>query len=49
MNLEQAIKTLEYYQKWRLGAELDQPNPKDITEAIDIAINLLKPMKSPIK
>jgi len=49
MNLEQAIKTLEHYQKWRLGADLDQPKPKDITEAIDIAINILKPMNSPIK
>lgn len=42
MNLQEAIKTLEYYNKWRLGAELDQPNPKEITEALEIAINLLK-------
>ena len=42
MNLQEAIKTLEYYNKWRLGAELDQPNPKEITEDLEIAINLLK-------
>lgn len=42
MNLQEAIKTLEYYNKWRLGAELDQPNPKEITESLEIAINLLK-------
>ena len=42
MNLQEAIKNLEYYNKWRLGAELDQPNPKEITEALEIAINLLK-------
>lgn len=42
MNLQEAIKTLEYYNKWRLGAELDQPNPKEITEVLEIAINLLK-------
>jgi len=46
MNLEEAVKTLQYYQRWRLGAELDQPNPKDITEAIDVAINILKNLKS---
>ena len=42
MTLQEAIQTLEYYNKWRLGAELDQPNPKEITDALEIAINLLK-------
>lgn len=42
MNLKEAIIILEYYNKWRLGAKLDQPNPKEITEALEIAINILK-------
>ena len=42
MTLQEAIQTLEYYNKWRLGAELDQPSPKEITDALEIAINLLK-------
>lgn len=45
MTLPEAVKTLEYYNKWRLGAELDQPNPKEITEALEIAINLLKQLR----
>jgi hypothetical protein len=41
MNLKEAIKILEDYNKWILGAELDQPNPKEITEALEIAINIM--------
>lgn len=44
MNLQEALRILKNYQKWRLGAEIDAPNPKEITEAIDIAINIIKPM-----
>lgn len=45
MTLKEAIKELEYYQKWRKGADLPQPEPKKVGEALDIAINLMKQMK----
>lgn len=45
MTLQEAIKILEKYNKWRRGAEIPQPNPKLIGEAIDIAINKLKQLK----
>lgn len=45
MTLKEAIKELEYYQKWRKGADMPQPEPKKVSEALDIAINLLKNMK----
>lgn len=45
MTLQEAIKILEEYNKWRRGAEIPQPNPKLIGEAIDIAINQLKQIK----
>lgn len=46
MNLPEAIKVLEEYNKWRRGdEEIKQPNPKVIGEAIDVAIHLLKQMK----
>ena len=45
MTLKEAIKELEYYQKWRKGADMPQPEPKKVSEALDIAINLMKQMK----
>lgn len=45
MTLKEAIKELEYYQKWRRGADIKQPDPKKIGEVLDIAINILKNMK----
>ena len=45
MTLKEAIKELEYYQKWRKGADMPQPEPKKVSEALDIAINILKNMK----
>lgn len=45
MTLKEAIKELDNYQKWRKGADTKQPNPKIISEAIDIAINLMKNLK----
>lgn len=45
MTLKEAIKELEYYQKWRKGADMPQPEPKKIGESLDIAINILKNMK----
>ena len=45
MTLKEAIKELEYYQKWRKGADMPQPEPKKVSEVLDIAINLMKQMK----
>ena len=45
MTLQEALKHLEYYQKWRKGADIKQPDPKKIGESLDIAINILKNMK----
>lgn len=46
MTLSEAIKTLEDYNSWRLGAETEMIHPKIITEAIEIAINILKQLKN---
>lgn len=45
MTLQEAIKELEYFQKWRKGADIEQPSPRRVSEALDAAINLLKKLK----
>jgi hypothetical protein len=45
MTLQEAIKELKYYQHWRMGADIKQPQPKRITEAINIAIKLMEETK----
>jgi hypothetical protein len=45
MTLQEAIKELKYYQHWRKGADIKQPQPKRITEAINIAIKLMEETK----
>lgn len=45
MTLNEAIKILEVYNRWHRGADIKQPNPKLIGEAIDIAIHQLKQLK----
>jgi len=43
MDLPEAIKILEDHQKWRLGNdEIEPTEPKKLTEAMEIAIHLLK-------
>lgn len=42
MKLTEAIKVLEDHQIWRLGADTPPTDPKLLTEAIDIALHLLK-------
>lgn len=42
MTLLQAIRILEHHNQWRQGADVPQADPKLITEAIEIAINILK-------
>ncbi len=41
MTIPEAIKVLEDHQKWRLGADTEQTDPKKLTEAIEIAIIML--------
>lgn len=41
MSLNEAIEILKEYNDWRLGAETEMLNPKLITEALEIAINIL--------
>lgn len=42
MTKEQAIKILIEHNKWRLGAEIQMQDPKEITAAINLAIEILK-------
>lgn len=41
MTLLQAIEILSNHQKWRKGADIPPTDPKQLTEALDIAINIL--------
>jgi hypothetical protein len=48
MTLQQAIKTLELHQQWRLGLRDDfYPKPKEITEALNVALDALNEVKKP--
>lgn len=43
MTLKQAIKILKNHQKWRIGnTDKMKYTPKELTEAIDVAIRALK-------
>lgn len=41
MTLQEAINIISEHQKWRLGAETPPTDPKQLTEALDIAIRLM--------
>ena len=41
MTLLEAIEILSNHQKWRKGANTPATDPKQLTEALDIAINIL--------
>ena len=45
MKISEAIKILIHANKWRRGAEIEMPNPKQFGEAIDFAILELKQNK----
>lgn len=38
MKTKEVIDTLTRYNEWRRGADIKQPDPKEIGEAIDYAI-----------
>lgn len=42
MTLYEAIALLETYQTWRRGAEIEQPNPKQVGIAIDLILREVK-------
>lgn len=42
MDKEQAIAILKYFQYWRKGGEVEQPDPKEISKAIEFAIKELE-------
>lgn len=41
MTIKQAVKILIRANKWRRGAEIEMPNPKEFGEATDIAIEVM--------
>ena len=46
MSIEEVIKALTQYNKWRKGAYVEMPSPKYITEVIDKSIKLLEEYES---
>ena len=42
MKVKEIIKYLHNYQKWRRGADLSMPDPKELGRAIDGAIRELR-------
>lgn len=42
MELSEIIKYLEYYQSWRRGADIPQPDPVELGKVIDYVIEHLK-------
>ena len=42
MTIKQAIKILITANKWRRGAEIEMPDPKEFGEAIDVAITIME-------
>lgn len=46
MDLKKAIKVLSTHQKWRKGEKVKPTNPTELTEALDIAVNLLKGLET---
>lgn len=42
MNLAEAIKIVEYHQKWRMGADLEMIHPKILTQALNLILEEVK-------
>ena len=42
MDVQEALRLLEHHNKWRKGADIKMPNPKDLSEAIDTVVNEFK-------
>ena len=44
MTIKQAIKIFSTANRWRRGAEIEMPDPKEFGEAIDVAISIMEAM-----
>ena len=44
MTIKQSIKILKRANRWRRGAEIKMPDPKEFGEAIDVAIDIMEEM-----
>ena len=42
MNKKELLKGLRTYEKWRKGAEIPMPTPKEVTRYIDSAISVVE-------
>jgi len=42
MTIKQAINIMKRANKWRRGAEIEMPDPKEFGEAIDVAIAIME-------
>ena len=42
MNKKELLEGLRYYEKWRKGANIEQPKTKDVTRFIDSAISVVE-------
>jgi len=42
MDLKEAIKILEHFQKWRTGSDIEMIHPKVLTKAIDLILKEVK-------
>lgn len=40
--IQKAIEVLQQYNAWRKYGEADKPDPRDVDEALDTAITMLK-------
>lgn len=45
MTLDEAIKIVDQYQKWRVGSDIDMVHPKILTQAINIILKEVKKKK----
>lgn len=45
MKLQKVIEVLKYHNKWREGTEIEMTDPKELSEAIDVAVHLLGSFK----
>jgi hypothetical protein len=46
MTAKEVIDALTYYNTWRRGAEIEMPEPKNVGQAIDAAINIIESLLS---
>lgn len=41
-NIKEAVKLLQHYNRWRRGADVEMPRPKELGKAIDTAIEYIR-------